>query len=75
MRGKPTGLDKVVKNGLAKRFNVQHQGKNSEDSSRSHQSRSDGGEIFGDQKEVKRDRVRKKKESKDGAEVSSVITG
>jgi hypothetical protein len=62
VKGKSTGMDKVLKNGLAKRFNVQNQGKNSEDSSRSHQPSSDGGEIFGDQNEVKRDRVRKKKE-------------
>ena len=55
-------MDKALKNGLAKRFNVQNPGKNSEDSSRSHHSSSDGGEIFGDHKEVKRDRVRKKKE-------------
>ena len=55
-------MDKALKNGLAKRFNVQHPGKNSEDSSRSHQASSDGGEIFGDHKEVKRDRVRKKME-------------
>ena len=62
MKGKSSGMDKALKNGLAKRFNVQNPGKNSEDSSRSHQSSSDGGEIFGDHKEVKRDGVRKKKE-------------